>query len=145
MPLKLPNGAWLLDWPQTYGEWNEYLGRWALDPSVMVLALALGYYAPRVCGQRLWILSGRRSPDEQAQLFATAAAGESTRPAAKPGDSLHEIGLAFDVGTDRQLTGREWDCVGQLGEAFGLTWGGRFRAYDPNHFQIHGPTAAVLG
>jgi hypothetical protein len=144
MPLTLPNGAWLLDWPRTYGEWNQYLQRWELDPSVMVLALALGYYSQRVCGQRLWILSGRRSTSEQASLFARAQAGGSTRPAAKPGDSLHEIGLAFDVGTDRQLDGREWECVGRLGEALGLTWGGRFSAYDPNHFQRTGPGAGAL-
>lgn len=58
---------------------------------------------------------------------------------------MHEIGLAFDVGTDYRLSRGEWECVGRLGEAFGLTWGGRFSSYDPNHFQRSGPTAEVLG
>ena len=135
MPLTLANGSWLLDWPRTWGEWNDYIDAWGVEPNVMILALALGYYAPRVCGQRVWIISGRRSSAEQAELYARAQAGRSTLPAARPGESLHEQGRAFDIGTDFALSEGQWRCLGELGEALGLTWGGRFSTPDRNHFQ----------
>ncbi len=64
---------------------------------------------------------------------------------APPGSSWHEFGLAFDVAVlvdgkatwpnDRGL----WEEIGELGEALGLEWGGRFKTIlDLPHFQRRG-------
>ncbi|MBL8512154.1 MAG: M15 family metallopeptidase [Betaproteobacteria bacterium] len=66
---------------------------------------------------------------------------------AKPGDSAHNYGLAFDVvpmrngkpvwGTsadpDRQL----WQRIGEIGESMGLEWAGRWQRFtEYAHFQM---------
>ncbi|UPT53189.1 D-alanyl-D-alanine carboxypeptidase [Synechococcus phage Ssp-JY42] len=90
-----------------------------------------------------------RDPAEQARLFAQGR----TTPGkivtnARPGQSFHEYRVAYDVvpmragkpvwgtkGADLAL----WTRVGELGEAQGLEWAGRwvrFREYP--HFQFTG-------
>lgn len=67
---------------------------------------------------------------------------------AKPGQSPHNFGLAFDVvflDTTTQapwditwdLPGREdeWEAIGAIGEALGLVWGGRWKTPDRPHFE----------
>lgn len=76
------------------------------------------------------VSSARRSHSQQALLYRRFLAGQSRFPAAPPGNSAHELGLAFDLWINDE------DQLGDLGtvwEGWGGTWGGRFR--DPIHFE----------
>ena len=86
-----------------------------------------------------------RDDEAQAELYAQGR----TKPGrivtyAKPGQSMHNKRLAFDVvplragkavwgtqGEDLAL----WQKIGALGEAQGLSWGGRWNHPDMPHFQ----------
>lgn len=83
------------------------------------------------------ITSVKRSRVEQERLYAKYVAGESELPAARPGTSKHELGLAFDLATPSI---DPWDdellpMLGQLWNEAGGTW----RPSDPVHFE--GPEA----
>lgn len=82
---------------------------------------------------------GFRSREEQQRLFDTLPPGQ----AARPGNSQHEIGTAFDI---RGPTGDEqWNIVGAEGEALGLEWGGRFRTTrEPWHFEAPLPRQQLV-
>lgn len=86
-------------------------------------AEALGY-APR-------LTSGFRSIREQASLRAAYERGESAYPAARPGCSSHNYGMAVDL-VPREA--RHSDHLGALWESVGGRWGGRFG--DRIHFDI---------
>lgn len=71
----------------------------------------------------------RRSSTTQAALYAQGrnAAGQVVHPElvvtnAKPGQSYHEKGKAGHIEVDRKYR----DVLGQVAEAAGLTWGGRW-------------------
>jgi len=86
-------------------------------------------------------VSGRRSRSRQAAL---AADRTRTRPAAPPGRSKHEVGLAYDLRASG-LTPAQLQRLGELGESIGLRWGGRFTPRpDPNHFEASWPSGRVL-
>lgn len=86
----------------------------------------------RYNGHGLVVTSMRRSREQQRRLYDDYLAGRSKYPAAPPGTSAHELGLAFDA----VVHPREWqDAYGELWEAIGGTWGGR-RFNDPIHFQL---------
>jgi len=53
--------------------------------------------ALRANGVRYRVTSTKRTWAEQAELFARFQAGKSTLPAAAPGTSKHQLGLAIDV------------------------------------------------
>ena len=82
----------------------------------------------------LVVTSARRSIEKQRRLYNDYLRGVSKIPAAPPGRSLHQWGLAFDLArigidplTDPLLTwlGRVW-----------TSWGGRYGGIrDPVHFQ----------
>lgn len=78
------------------------------------------------------VTSTRRSISRQAQLYQDWIAGRSPYPAAYPGTSKHERGLAFDISTSHPdallVLGRIWESAGGR-------WGGRFSARDPIHFE----------
>ena len=86
-------------------------------------------------------ISGVRSKDDQAQLYANYQAGRAGRPlpypdrgpvslAAVPGASLHERGLAADIAADDPSQESQlWSLAPQ----FGLRAKG---ASDPDHFEI---------
>lgn len=83
------------------------------------------------------ITSVKRSRVEQERLYAKFVSGESELPAARPGTSKHELGLAFDLATPSI---DPWDdellpMLGQLWNEAGGTW----RPSDPVHFE--GPEA----
>ena len=94
------------------------------------------------------VISGRRSPVDQQQLYANYQAGLAGKPlpypdrgpvplAAKPGTSLHEQGLAADVeATDP----KQQAALRALAPQFGLATIG---PSDPNHFQIGKTSPAV--
>lgn len=90
----------------------------------------------RAQGGRLSVISGRRSYAQQAALYANRAS--NSNPVAAPGTSLHEKGLAVDL----SWSGVTQSYVGQLGESYGLRWGGRFSRPDPGHFELTNGAAA---
>ena len=87
------------------------------------------YYDPL-----LVVTSSRRSSAKQAALYQKWRTGQSQIPAAPPGTSLHEFGLAFDmarIGKD-PLDDPLLNYLGAVWEHYGGRWGG---ARDPVHFQ----------
>ena len=83
---------------------------------------------------RLVVTSARRTPNKQSELYHKWRTGQSRIPAARPGTSLHEHGLAFDMarlGVD-PLTDPLLNWLGAVWES----WGGRHGGErDPVHFQ----------
>lgn len=75
------------------------------------------------------VTSTRRSRTEQAILYRSFLRGESRFPAAPPGRSRHQFGLAFDMVVD-DPEAQAW--LGAVWESAGGRWGGRFN--DPPHF-----------
>jgi len=83
---------------------------------------------------RLVVTSARRSSAKQAELRRKWESGESKIPANRPGTSLHEFGLAFDMarlGID-PLADPLLIWLGSVWESWGGRHGG---ARDPVHFQ----------
>lgn len=89
---------------------------------LFAVAQANGLY-PRVT-------STYRSYQQQARLYRRYLSGLSPFPAAPPGRSLHERGLAFDMVVNDQ---RYYRPLGELWERMGGRWGGRFN--DEIHFE----------
>lgn len=88
-------------------------------------------------GIRLDVRSALRTRAQQEVLYRRAQSGQSSLPAAKPGTSKHERGLAVDVGvtgrTAEQVPWSMWEKLGAIGERSGLKWLGRF---DKVHFEL---------
>ncbi|HMG19530.1 MAG TPA: D-alanyl-D-alanine carboxypeptidase family protein [Gemmatimonadales bacterium] len=78
------------------------------------------------------ITSTRRSRVLQARLYRSWLRGERSLPAAAPGTSLHEHGLAIDLVVNDPDAYRE---LGALWQRWGGEWGGES---DPVHFQARG-------
>lgn len=112
----------------------------SLHPSIQPKARALFRLAEQR-GIILRMTSGLRSHEEQARLYAQGRStpGEIVTNA-KPGQSFHNYGMAFDVVP--MVSGRpdwkspHWQLIGQLGESVGLNWGGRWRRPDRPHFEF---------
>src|SRR5260370_11128406 len=84
------------------------------------------------------VTSARRSHREQSFLYRRYLAGLSAYPAAPPGHSAHELGLAID------LIVTPYEALGELGalwESWGGRWGGR--GQDPIHFESGDAPAVV--
>lgn len=92
-----------------------------------VFLALLREHAPNV---RVTITSTRRSSAEQAALYRTAS--KRGLPAAPPGRSKHEYGRAVDMVFSPASFA---PVAGEVWEALGGKWGGRFRQYDPVHFE----------
>lgn len=84
---------------------------------------------------RLVVTSAQRSPAKQARLYAAWKSGKSLIPANRPGTSLHEYGLAFDLARlgEDPLGDPLLAWLGSLWESWGGRYGG---SRDPVHFQI---------
>ena len=83
---------------------------------------------------RLVVTSARRSRAKQAELRRRWEMGLSSIPANRPGTSLHEYGLAFDlarIGKD-PLGDPLLNWLGKVWEHYGGRHGGE---RDPVHFQ----------
>lgn len=80
------------------------------------------------------ITSGYRSRKVQWRLYRRWQMGLSPFPAAAPGTSKHELGLAFDAVADNNPQSAVQRELGELWESWGGRWGGRFR--DPVHFEL---------
>ena len=102
-------------------------------------------------GITIQFVQGLRSMAEQAVLYAKGrdANGNvidqgSVVTNAKPGQSMHNYGVAFDVCV--VVNGQEdwnmdypdlWEKMGELGESIGLEWGGHWTGWqDHPHFQL---------
>ena len=86
--------------------------------------------AVRLAGGTATVTSVLRTRKRQEQLYRRWISGGSPYPAAPPGTSKHERGLAFDVViTPKALQ----TAAGHLWESWGGRWGGRFK--DPIHFE----------
>jgi len=86
------------------------------------------------------VTSARRDRAQQEKLYADYLAGRSKFPAAPPGQSTHGAGYAFDLQLDGVTPGKrppypwQYQLAGEIWEALGFTWGGRFD--DPIHFDF---------
>ena len=95
----------------------------------------------------LRISQAHRTYEEQQ-----AIRDSGVRPAALPGHSMHNFGLAFDVAIVNDDGSIDWDTsnydpFGPIGERFGFTWGGRWTGEDRDavHYQMNfGYTTAEL-
>jgi len=83
---------------------------------------------------RLVVTSARRSSAKQAELRRLWEQGKSKIPANRPGTSLHEFGLAFDMARlgKEPLGDPLLAWLGQVWEHYGGRHGG---TRDPVHFQ----------
>lgn len=104
-----------------------------LDPRLAPWAKHL-YAIGKYYDGRLVVTSARRSPAKQARLYDDYIRGLSKIPAAPPGGSLHQYGLAFDLARigKSPLGDPLLAYLGRLWES----WGGRHGGQrDPVHFQ----------
>ena len=116
-----------------------------LEPQTQAMCLALLQDCEDE-GIALRVTHTLRTMDEQAKLYAqgrTLPGPVVTR--AKPGQSPHNYGMAFDVCFAGKTpypkeTDPRWLKIGQIGEGLGLNWGGpngkgdRF-TFDRPHFE----------
>lgn len=104
-----------------------------LDPRLTPWAKHL-YAIGKYYDGRLVVTSARRSPAKQARLYDAYIRGISKIPAAPPGGSLHQYGLAFDMARigKSPLGDPLLAYLGSVWESWGGRWGGQ---RDPVHFQ----------
>lgn len=108
----------------------------SLAPWLRAPAQALFAYGHKI-DKRLMVTSARRSWLDQQRLWHKCRNGGCELPVAPPGKSLHQQGRAFDIarrGVD-PFVDDLLVHLGQLWEAAGGTWGGRFGGPDPVHFE----------
>lgn len=93
-------------------------------------------------GFHVTVTSVARSPQKQLELWRRCMAGQSRFPAAAPGSSPHELGIAFDImltppgpGVPEARAHAWYRPAGEAWERAGLRWGGRFR--DSIHFDFY--------
>ena len=98
-----------------------------LQPWLRPWADALLSWATRQ-GWSYRITSVRRSYRTQARLYRDYLRGRTRFPALPPGQSLHQVGRAFDVVADRRVL----KALGARWRAMGGRWGG---AEDVIHFE----------
>jgi len=104
-----------------------------LHPHLVPWAKELYRYGKLLDG-RLVVTSAFRSRKKQAALYYAWQQGRSQIPAAPPGRSLHEYGLAFDMARlgEDPLTDPLLQWLGRVWEH----WGGRHGAQrDPVHYE----------
>lgn len=103
----------------------------SLQPRMREGARLLLAVAPHLGATSARITSAKRSRASQTALYKNFVAGRAAFPAAPPGFSKHEQGLAVDIlvtpPAAQVALGRWWESVGG-------TWGKRFN--DPIHFEL---------
>jgi len=63
-----------------------------------------------ITGKTIKVTSGKRSREEQAELYQKYMSGQSKFPAAPPGSSKHELGNSVDISQADADALAEWDC-----------------------------------
>lgn len=96
-------------------------------------------------GLKVRVTHTLRTMDEQAHLYSQGRqVPGSIVTNAKPGQSPHNWGMAFDICFDGKTlrecfpseTDPRWEELGKIGEAQGLAWGGRWKSFkDRPHFE----------
>ena len=117
-----------------------------LHPDLVNRASAFISAAKSLAAQRgldVKCICGLRSFSEQAALYAkgrTAPGPIVTK--AQPGSSMHNFGLAIDIGVFSK-DGKTYHGshalyreLGPLGESLGFEWGGRWKFNDEPHYQF---------
>lgn len=104
----------------------------ALQPSLQPWAHWLVSAAPYAGARSVRVTSVKRSRAEQQQLYQNYLAGRSSFPAAPPGRSKHEYGLAWDMVTE------PFSALYTLG-AWWRRVGGEWSEKDAIHFAAPGP------
>ena len=104
-----------------------------LQPDLAPYALWLYRYGKQFDG-RLVVTSARRSSSKQAELRRKWESGESKIPANRPGTSLHEYGLAFDMAR-LGISALQDPFLMYLGEVWEWMGGRHGGIRDPVHFQ----------
>lgn len=102
-------------------------------------------------GIDILVTSTLRDNDCQAQLFAQGRTTPGRRVTnAKPGESFHNYGVAFDF-VPMTMGKPNWDDLkllnrcGQIAEACGLEWAGRWQSFrELLHCQLPGLSIAQL-
>jgi len=97
-----------------------------LQPWLTPYAEWLVWAAPYVGARSVRITSVTRSRAQQALLYRRFLAGQSRFPAAPPGRSMHEFGLAWDMVTEPFSA---LDSVGALWKLVGGTWSPKDRVH----------------
>lgn len=140
----------LLD--SAHGEWTNTRSERViatLDALVQPYARAL-YFKARGNGITVNIISGLRTFQEQDALYAQGRTSPGDIVTnARAGHSVHNFGLAFDVGVfegGRFLAeSPRYKAVGALGLELGLEWGGNWKTIvDEPHFQLRPAWATEL-
>lgn len=100
------------------------------------------------------VVEGERTFAKQQTLYNQGVDDDPSTPKvtnAKPGDSYHQYKLALDVVPrayrsmkDWNPDGPLWARIGAIGEAAGLTWGGRWSNPDKPHFHLAAAPLAEL-
>ena len=89
-------------------------------------------------GAQFTLTSVFRTYKEQEKLYSDYIAGRSKYPAAPPGGSAHEVGMAFDLvldnASDQVQSGQVWSG-----------WGGKWANSDAIHFEWPGYSASSPG
>lgn len=92
--------------------------------------------------------SSYRTFADQQRIKTKNESYDPQRPAASPGSSYHNYGLALDFTLESRTvnglhygfnkTKAEWEATGvpAIGIALNLRWGGNFSGYDPVHFDL---------
>ena len=126
-----------VEMPQVLKDEKELEKIWNKDTRKQILSLhpEMQPYATaflnncRAVGIKLKITDGYRDVATQQQYL------NDGKPAAQPGYSYHNYGLAIDVKPENS---DDWDTIGQIGEALGFRWGKYFTFPKPErwHFDM---------
>lgn len=89
-------------------------------------------------GLRVQVTSTLRTRADQARLWqryqtCVKSGGHSCLPAAPPGSSDHELGLAVDLVVNGDYRGAAQEALGRFWESLGGRWAG---SVDPVHFYV---------
>jgi hypothetical protein len=106
----------------------------SLQYAAQPFAWSLWVYA-RALSPDFRITSVRRSFQEQARLYADFRAGRSALPAAPPGHSMHQYGLAWDMAKVGWRPGQPDSDLAELGSLW-TDAGGIWHPSDPVHFEF---------
>lgn len=107
-----------------------------LQPFLKPWAAWLLSVAPLAGARSVRVTSVRRSRAQQAELYRNYLAGRSQFPAAPPGSSKHELGLAFDIVTV------PFEALYTLG-SWWLSLDGEWSRRDAIHFAARSGSAAA--
>src|SRR5258708_34226857 len=108
-----------------------------LEPEIQTGAYDL-FFGASDAGLAPQLTSGLRSATQQFRLWRAYLRGGRSFPAAPPGLSAHEYGIAFD------MTATPFESLADIGatwQDWGGSWGG---AADPVHFQIPGAQSYIM-